>query len=75
MSKYSNNSNVGGCGCYIAILVFNLLFGGWSVNWLLETLFSKNISFFWDAVIGLFVGEISIPVAVIGAILRHFGVL
>ncbi len=62
------------CGCILLILIFNFLFGGWSVNYLLALL-SKNIPFIWDAVIGLFIGEVSIPAAIVVAILKKFGVL
>jgi len=76
MSKIHTESNVavGGCGCWIAVFVFNLLFGGWSVNFLLSLL-DKNIPFFWDIVIGLFTAEVTVPIAVVTWILRHFGVL
>jgi hypothetical protein len=67
--------NLGMCGCYLLIFIFNLILGGWSVNYLLLWLAEKTIPFFWATVIGLFVGEFSIPVAVVVAILRWFGVL
>jgi hypothetical protein len=61
------------CGCYTAIFLFNLFIGGWSVNYLLQ-LFGKDIPFLADILIGLFVAEFSIPVAVVVAILKSFGV-
>jgi len=71
----SEATSLGGCGCWIVLLVFNLALGGWSVNYLLQWWFEKNIPFIFDTIIGLFIAEVSVPVAVIGAILRHFGVL
>jgi hypothetical protein len=63
------------CGCYIAVLIFNLLFGGWSVNYLLDFFAGKMIPFFWAVVIGLFTGQFSIPVAAAIWILKLCGVL
>jgi hypothetical protein len=74
MSKYSSNDESGlNCGCYIFVLIFNLLVGGWSVNYLL-LLLGKNIPFFWDTLIGIFTAEISVPVAVVVWILKSLGV-
>ena len=67
--------SVANCGCLIAVLVINLLVGGWSVNLLLDVFLQKTLPIFWAEVIGLFVGEFSIPVAVVVAILRHFGIV
>ena len=63
------------CGCALAMLIFNVWIGGWSVNYLLSFFLDKTIPFLGSALIGLFVGELSVPVAVVVAILRHFGVL
>jgi hypothetical protein len=63
------------CGCTIFIVVLNLLVGGWSVNYILTFFLDKAIPFFWATVIGLFAGEITIPVAVIVAILHYFGII
>jgi hypothetical protein len=52
-----------------------MLAGGWSVNYLLNFFASKVIPFGWAMVIGLFAGEISIPVAVVVAILHMFHVI
>lgn len=60
-------------GCLI--IVFNLFVGGWSVNYLLNFFLEKTIPFIGAAIIGLIVGEVSIPVAVAVAILRLFGVV
>lgn len=65
--------NKRGCMIYILILLFNLLFGGWSVNLILGW-FGKNIPFIWDVVIGMFVAELSVPVAIVGGILKMCGV-
>jgi hypothetical protein len=80
MSRYSRSNESNSlvtlqCGCGLVIVVFNLLAGGWSVNYLLMTLAGKTIPFFWATIIGLFFGEFSIPAALLTAVLRHFGVL
>lgn len=59
------------CGCLIALAIFNILIGGWSVNYLLLTFLEKTLPFWGAALIGLFVGEFSIPVAIIVWVL-HF---
>lgn len=78
MSRYrssSGQSSLFTCGCYLAIFIFNISVGGWSVNYLLQFFLDKTISFLGAAVIGLFAGELTVPVAVVIAILRFFNVL
>jgi len=73
----SNKDNSGfmSCGCILLVLIFNLTLGGWSVNYLLVALGNSPIAFWGAALIGLFVGELSVPVAIVVAILTAFGVL
>ncbi len=79
MPRYSNSSNdvssVFSCGCGILIFVLNLVFGGSSVNYLLMTFLEKSLPFGWAVVTGLFIGEFTIPTAIVVWILKHFGVL
>lgn len=70
-----DNENVMGCGCVVTLVSFNLLVGGWSVDYLLTFFLSENIPFVADMFIGLFTAELSVPVAVVVAVLRAFGVL
>jgi hypothetical protein len=72
-----NNNDGNGCGCFvwIAVLVFNVLVGGWSVAYLLEFFLGKTIPFIGAMLIGLFTAELSVPVAIVVALLRYFGVL
>jgi len=74
---YKEDDSSGACSCLIwfAVVVFNILVGGWSVNYLLEFFANKMIPFFWAAVIGLFAGEVSVPVAAVVAILHWFHVV
>lgn len=62
-------------GCFLLTIVpiINLIIGGWSIDEILSW-FNKDIPWLADAIIGLFAGEISIPVAIVGKILRIFGV-
>jgi hypothetical protein len=62
-----------GCGFIIFILLFNVFVGAWSVDRILLWL-GKDIPFIADALIGLFTAEISVPVAIVGEILRACGV-
>ncbi len=64
-------------GCFITMLMlflFNFVIGSLSVleilNW-----FGKTLPFIWAGIIGLFVAEFTIPVAIIGHILRMFNVI
>jgi hypothetical protein len=75
MYKNSDDGSSVGCGCFILVMVFNLLVGGWSVNYLLAYFMSETIPFIGAALIGLIVGEISVPVAIVIAILQYFSVL
>lgn len=62
-------------GCFVLLILFNLGIGGWSVNYLLAVFLDKTIPFWGAALIGLFTGEFSVPVAIIVALLRRFGAL
>jgi hypothetical protein len=62
-----------GCLPILIILVINLTIGAWSVIEILSW-FGKSIPLMGNVVIGLFVGEISIPVALVGWILKISGV-
>jgi hypothetical protein len=64
-----------GCGCGIVLIIANIIFGAMSVNYLLMEFWSKTIPFFWAAVIGLFAGEVTMPVAVIVWILKFCHVI
>ena len=66
---------VANVGCLVIVLLFNLGVGGWSVNYLLAAFMSKTIPFWGAALIGLFVGEFSVPVAIVVALLRFFGAI
>lgn len=54
-----------GCGCMIMVLVLNLTLGAVCFDYSLDTIFEKDIPWYGDAVCGLFLGEITIPCAVI----------
>jgi len=71
----SSNKKAGGFGfgCFMFVLVFNILAGGWSVDQVLGW-FDKNIPFWGDSLIGLFAAEFTFPAAIIGLILQAFGV-
>ena len=60
-------------GVYLFILILNITVGTWSVIEILSW-FGKSIPLIANLIIGLFVGEFSIPVAVVGYLLKVFGV-
>lgn len=63
------------CSCGLLLIVFNIVAGGWSVDYLLAFFQLKNIPFVADMAIGLIAAELSFPAAVVIAILKYFGVL
>lgn len=63
------------CGCMIAVIVFNLLVGGWSVSYLIEAFLGKTIPFWGAVLIGLFAAEVSFPVACVVWLLKFFHVM
>jgi hypothetical protein len=65
--------NYSGCLPVILVLALNLTVGTWSIVEILSW-FGKSISIIACAVIGLFAGEISVPVAIVGWILKVCGV-
>jgi hypothetical protein len=62
-----------GCVGITAIMIINAMIGGWAVDMILSW-FGKSLPFCADMVIGLFTGELAIPIAIVGNILRFFGV-
>lgn len=70
----SKDVDVGYCGCYTFVILFNLLLGGWSVNYLLHQFASDTLPFIWATVIGFFIAQISVPIAVLVLILNSFGI-
>lgn len=59
---------------YIAIvMLINLTLGAWSIIEILSW-FGKSIPLLANIIIGLFAGEISIPIAIAGCLLKLFEV-
>lgn len=63
-------------GCLIGILVlaFNLTIGAWAVGEIL-TWFGKDIPTLFDVIIGAVTGEVTVPVAVVGYLLKICGLI
>lgn len=71
-----DNENAGfTCGCMVLIVLLNLSIGAWCAQYLLLTWFAKDIPWYADMIIGLFLGELTIPLTVITFILKTFGVV
>lgn len=62
-----------GCLGWLMYVVGSGVISGLSVDYILSW-FSKDIPFITDMIIGIFVSAISMPVAIVGWILRLFGV-
>ena len=69
---FIKNENAG-CFTVIVILLINLSIGAWSISEILSW-FGESIPLIASVIIGLFAGEISIPIAIIGWVLRICGV-
>lgn len=65
------NGNVG-CGGIIIVLILNAMVGGFAVDFILSW-FGKFIPFYGDIILGLFLGEFAIPIAMIGWVCKLFG--
>lgn len=73
-AKKEGGAFSGACGCMMAILAFNLMFGGLAFDYVLEFVFGKDIHFMGDMICGLFLGELAVPAALICIVLNLFGV-
>lgn len=62
------------CGCTVAVLIFNLALGGWSFAYCLSALAGKSIPWYGDVVIGMFAGEVTVPLAIVLWLLSLFGI-
>lgn len=62
------------CGCMLGILLFNMLLGGITFNYCLWYIFNKDIPWFADVVCGLFLGEVTVPLAIVCWVLDLCGI-
>ena len=67
----SRNTGGGGCGCFLMILIFNLLLGGLAFQYSLKTVFNRDVPWYTDVVCGLFLGEIVVPAAIVCYIVKN----
>lgn len=62
-------------GCIGGLLIFNLILGGLSVDYVLRMWFAKDIPFIGDTLIGLVLAELTIPAAIVTWLLHFFGAI
>jgi len=62
------------CTCCSIWLLINAVFGAISFDYVLWFIWGKNIPFFADIVCGLFVGQFTIPLAIVFWILKLCGI-
>lgn len=62
-----------GCSTFIILLIINITIGAWSIIEILSW-FGKSIPLWENILLGLFAGEFSIPIAIIGKMLKVCGV-
>lgn len=60
--------------CCFLIVLMNIALGGWSVDFILK-LFGTNIAFIGDALIGLILGQFTVPIAATIWLLDVFGAI
>jgi len=60
--------------CCLSIVLFNLFVGWWSVDYITNQLFHKNLPFLADLFIGLIGAELTVPAVLIVWILKCCGV-
>lgn len=70
----SGGTTSGGCGCLVAILLANLILGGVTTSYVAESFTGVKPPFVVAAVAGLFLGEFTIPGAVLCWLIRSCGV-
>lgn len=58
---------------FLLLVAFNITVGAWSVIEILSW-FGKSIPLWANVLIGLFTAELSVPIAIVGYILKSFGV-
>jgi hypothetical protein len=68
----ANVSGVISCGCTVILL--NIVLGGYTLAYCVKLLTGQTISLGWATLIGLFTGEITIPLAFILYLLKLAGV-
>jgi hypothetical protein len=64
----------GSCGCMLFAFIFNLALGGVSFAYCLFNIFGKTVPIFADVIAGLFLGEITVPLAIVVWIIKLCGV-
>ena len=69
-NRTSSNSSNPGCGCFLLILVINLVVGSMAFAYSLDAFFAKDVAPFIDIVGGLFLGEAVIPIAIVCWVLK-----
>jgi hypothetical protein len=71
--RYKSDKTLG-CGCFLLIIAFNLTVGALAFQYSLSTVFGKNIPWYGDVIAGLFLGEFTIPCAIVCWIITLCGV-
>jgi hypothetical protein len=73
-NSWAATSFGGTCGCFLFILLLNLTVGAFCFDYSLGAIFGKHVGWFLCMVGGMFLGELTIPLAVVLAIISAAGV-
>lgn len=61
-----------GCGCILFVIFFNLLVGAVSFQYVLLATIGKDVPWYADVIVGLFLGEVAVPAAILCWFLSFF---
>lgn len=62
------------CGCYLAYIVFALSLGAFCFDYILYSVFGKDVPWYADMIAGLVMSSITVPLAVVCWIVRLCGI-
>jgi hypothetical protein len=69
-----SSTSVAQCGCYVIVLIFNLIVGTFCANYLIDVFFHTTVSTIAAMAIGLVAAEVIVPVTIVVWILKSVGV-
>lgn len=74
MSRRSSSDAKFSCGCYLAVLAFNITLGAWGFDYCLWFIAGKDAPWYGDLIAGAITGQIVFPLAVVFWVLNLVGV-
>jgi hypothetical protein len=76
--SYSGSGSAAGCtsvgGCWLFIIIFNLTLGAYCFDYSMGAVFGKHVGWALSMLGGLVLGELTVPLAIVLAIVGAAGV-